>query len=223
MRKLAVNLAGCTGAVMIVMVIVSLVTGATQEAHEHYALPEPYAMSLLAHANALRGVFALDIAFIVAYTAFFAALSAYLVERGRPFAKLAFGAMAIVAVLDIVEDHHIVSLLDAAEQSVLPTAGAIAFQVVESTTKFSLSYLSLFLYGLAIPRDTKLGWVLSLFLTAGTLLNAIVGYSLPQSAMHAFDSGRWIGFLVGIGLAIAWLLKQADRTPTTGFTPAPGP
>src|SRR5277367_175081 len=121
MRKLAVNLAGCTGALMIVMVIVSLVTGATQEAHEHYALPEPYAMSLLAHANALRAVFALDIAFIIAYTAFFGAFTAYLVERGRPFAKLAFGAMAIVALLDFVEDHHIVSLLDAAEQSVLPT------------------------------------------------------------------------------------------------------
>jgi hypothetical protein len=215
MRKLAVNLAGCTGAVMIVMVIVSLVTGATQEAHEHYALPEPYAMSLLAHANALRGVFALDIAFIVAYTAFFAALSAYLVERGRPFAKLAFGAMAIVALLDIVEDHHIVSMLDAAEQSVLPSAGAIAFQAVESATKFSVSYISLALFGLAIPRDTKLGWALSLLLIVGSLANAVIGYSLPLHAQHAFDSARWIGFLAGFALAIAWLLKQPDADAAT--------
>jgi hypothetical protein len=210
MRKLAVNLAGCTIAVLVVMVVVSMITHATQEAHEHFALPEPYAIGLLEHADALRAVFALDIAFIILYTGFFAALTKYLVARGRPFAKLAFGAMAIVALLDIVEDHHIVSMLDAAEQSVLPSAGAIAFQAVESATKFSVSYISLALFGLAIPRDTKLGWTLSLVLIVGSLGNAIVGDSLPLHSQHAFDSGRWIGFLVGFGLAIAWLLKQPD-------------
>jgi hypothetical protein len=210
MRKLAVNLAGCTIAVLVVMVVVSMITHATQEAHEHVALPEPYAMGLLEHADALRAVFALDIGFIILYTGFFAALSRYLVLRGRPFAKLAFGAMAAVALLDIVEDHHIVSMLDAAEQSMLPSAGAIAFQAVESATKFSISYIALVLFGLAIPREGKLGWTLSLLLIVGSLANAIIGYSLPQHAQHGFDSGRWVGFLLGFGLAIAWLLKQPD-------------
>src|SRR5258706_11247558 len=108
-RKLAINLAGCTSAVLLVMVVVSLVTGATQESHEHYALPEAYAVSLLEHANALRALFALDIAFILLYTGFFAAYSRYLGELGQPFAKLAFGAMLAVAFLDFVEDHHIVT------------------------------------------------------------------------------------------------------------------
>ena len=215
MRKLAVNLAGCTIAVLVVLVVVSMITHATQEAHEHFALPEPYAIGLLEHADALRAVFALDIAFIILYTGFFAALSKYLVARGRPFAKLAFGAMALVALLDIVEDHHILSMLDAAEQSVLPSAGAIAFQAVESATKFSVSYISLALFGLAIPRDTKLGWALSLLLIAGSLANAVIGYSLPPHAQHAFDNGRWIGFLAGFGLAIAWLLKQPDGDAAT--------
>jgi hypothetical protein len=210
MRKLAVNLAGCTIAVLVVMVVVSMITHATQEAHEHFALPEPYAIGLLEHADALRAVFALDIAFIILYTGFFAALSKYLVARGRPFAKLAFGAMAAVALLDIIEDHHIVAMLDAAEQSVLPSAGAIAFQAVESATKFSVSYVALVLFGLAIPREGKLGWTLSLLLIVGSLANAIIGYSLPQHAQHGFDSGRWVGFLLGFGLAIAWLLKQPD-------------
>ena len=204
-------LAGCTGAVLVVMVIVSVATHATQEAHEHYALPEQYAMSLLEHATALRAVFALDIAFIVAYTAFFAALAAHLCERNPPLAllaKLGFAAMALTALLDIVEDHHILSLLDAAELRVLPTAGSIGFQAVESATKFSVSYVSLFLFGLAIPRTGKLSWALCLFLTAGTLLGAIVGYALPPAQAHVFDSGRWIGFLVGLGLAIEWLRRE---------------
>jgi hypothetical protein len=219
MRKLAMYLAGCAGAVLIVMVVVSVATGATQEAHEHFARPEAYGVGLLEHANALRAVFALDIAFVVLYTGFFAALSQYLVELGRPFARLALAAMLVTALLDIVEDHHIVALLDAAEQSVLPGAAAISFQVVESSTKFSVSYLALFLFGLAIPRTTKLGWALALFLTVGTLLDAIVGYSLPPSAMHSFDSGRWVGFLIGFALAIAWLGTLSTSSTSPDSTP----
>ena len=78
------------------------------------------------------------------------------------------------------------TLLDGAEHGVLPSAGAIAFQVVESATKFSVSYLALFLFGLAIPRDTRLGLVLCLFLTAGTLASAVIGYALPPSAQASW-------------------------------------
>jgi hypothetical protein len=209
-RKLAINLAGCTGAVLVVMVIVCFATGATQEAHEHYDLPEGYAMSLLEHAKALRVVFALDIAFLVLYTGFFAVFARYLGALGRPFVKLAFGLMLATALLDILEDHHITTLLDAAERGVLPTSSAIADQVVLSSTKFSVSYMSLFFFGLAIPRDTKLGMVLFVFLTFGTLLSAVIGYSLPPEAMHSFDSGRWVGFLAGFALSIAWLLKAPE-------------
>src|SRR5262249_56563944 len=61
------------------------------------------------------------------------------------------------------------AMLDMAEHQVLPAADAIAWQSAESAVKFSLSFLSLLLFGLAIPRTTKLGLVLSLFLTVGTL------------------------------------------------------
>lgn len=50
---------------------------------------------------------------------------------------------------------------------------------------------------LAIPRTTKLGLALSLFLTFGTLLSAVFGYALPPAHQAAFESGRWIGFLAG--------------------------
>jgi hypothetical protein len=210
-RKLAINLAGATGAVLAVMVIVSIATGATQEAHEHFALPEPYAISLLAHADALRVTFALDIAFVALYTGFFAALARYLTLRGRPCVRLALGLIVLTALLDIVEDHHIVTLLDGAEHAVLPSITAIAFQAVLSSTKFSVSYVALVLFGLAIPRDTRLGLVLCLFLTGGTLVAAAIGYGLPPASAHAFDGGRWIGFLAGFALAIAWLRAEGLR------------
>ena len=210
MRKLAMYLAGASAVVLVVMAVLSFSTGATQELHEHIARPEVYAAHLLAHAGALRGLMALDVAFLVLYTCFFAALAGYLRELGRPFTRLALGAMVACALLDVVEDHHILAMLRTAELGVLPSAGAIAFQAVESATKFSVSFGSLVLFGLAVPRTTKLGWVLAAFLVAGTLLSAIAGYAVNPDLEASFDSGRWLGFLAGFLLAIAWLRTQQD-------------
>jgi hypothetical protein len=222
-RKLAINLAGCTGAVLLVMVVVSVVTGATQERHEHVLDIEQYALALLAHAPGLRALMALDIAFLVLYTAFFAALAKYLHARGQPFTRLAFGAMLATAVLDIVEDHHIIAMLESAEHGVLPAARSLTEQATLSMTKFSISYLALFMFGLAIPRTTKLGLALCLFLTVGTLLSAVIGYSLPPAHQASFESGRWIGFLAGFVLAVAWLLKQPDEPEAVTSSAAPSP
>lgn len=210
MRKLAMYLAGASGAVLVVMAVLSFTTGASQELHEHIALPEVYAMRLLAHASALRGLMALDIAFLVLYTCFFAALAGYLRELGQPFTRLALGAMLACALLDVIEDHHILAMLRAAELGELPSPGHIAFQAIESATKFSVSFGALVLFGLAVPRTTKLGWVLAGFLVAGTLLSAIASYAVNPALEASFDSGRWLGFLAGFVLAIAWLRVQPD-------------
>jgi hypothetical protein len=211
-RKLAILVAGCTAAVLVVMAIVAIATGATQELHEHFAVPETYALRLLDQARGVRALMGLDIAFLVLYTAFFALLAQHLRARGRPavLVWLALGAMIATAVLDIIEDHHILGMLDEAEHQVLPSAGAIVFQSVESATKFSLSFLSLVLFGLAIPRTTRLGIALALFLTVGTLISAVLGYAMPPASAAHVEAGRWIGFLAGFALAIAWLWKEPD-------------
>lgn len=209
-RRLALVLGGFTLGILVVMVAISLITGASQEVHEHFALPELYGFRLVTQGGALRALFALDVAFLALYTSFFAALARYLGERGRPFVRLALGFMIATAVLDVIEDHHIVTMLDAAEKNILPSAAEISAQAVLSSTKFSMSYVALVLFGLAIPRDTKLGWALCLFLSAGTLASAVIGYALPPAAQASFDSGRWVGFLIGFSLALAWLRSQAD-------------
>jgi len=88
----------------------------------------------------------------------------------------------------------------------------IAMQQVLSSTKFSISYLSLLLFGLAIPRETVLGFVLALFLTVGNVATGVLGYAAPPAWREQLDGGRWIGFLIGFGLAAAWLRKSAIRT-----------
>jgi hypothetical protein len=218
-RRMALTLAAASGAVLIAMVIVTLVTGASQEAHEWYQPPAAYAASLLAHPGAVRLVFGLDIAFLVLYTAFFTALADHLRRLGRPFVWLALGAMLGTAVLDIVEDHHILTLLGVAEAGRPIDDGAIVFQQTLSATKFSISYLALVMFGLAIPRDTRWGLVLAVFLVAGTLISGVLGYAAPPAWRAQLDSGRWVGFLLGFVLAAGWL--RGSPEPAAAATPAP--
>jgi hypothetical protein len=187
------------------MVIVTLVTGASQEPHEWYQPPAAYAQSLLVRPGALRAVFGLDVGFLVLYTAFFAALADHLARLGRPFVRLALAAMVATAVLDIVEDHHILTLLAVAEAGRPIDDAAIVFQQTLSATKFSISYLALVMFGLAIPRDTRLGIVLAVFLVPGTLISGVLGYAAPPAWRAQLDGGRGFGFLLGFALAAAWL------------------
>ena len=209
-RQVAIALAIATAAVLAAMTIVSMTTGASQEAHEGYQPPAAYAAGLLAHPGALRLLFSLDVGFLVLYTAFFTAFADHLTRLGRPFVWLALGAMIGTAVLDIVENHHILSLLRVAEAGRPIDDGAIVFQQTLSATKFTLSYLALVMFGLAIPRTTALGTTLSGFFIVGTLASGMLGYAAPPAWREQLDSGRWVGFLIGFALAVAWLRASPE-------------
>jgi hypothetical protein len=114
------------------------------------------------------------------------------------------------------------ALLAAAEQGRPASDGAIAFQQALSSTKFSVSYIGLFLFGLAIPRTSRLGWTLMLFLTAGTLVTAVAGYAAPAGAHTQVELGRLVGFLAGFALVGAWLRRapDGDRPPRPRTPPA---
>lgn len=215
-RRLALVLAGSAATALVAMVVVAVVTGATQETFEYVAPPTLYAPALRANATGVRLIFAFDVAFIVLYTAFFAALADMLRKLGRPFVTLALVAMIGTAVLDIVENHHILSLLGAAEHDLPIEPDALILQQTISSTKFSISYIALFMFGLAIPRTTKLGWLLCLFLTAGTLAAGVAGFAAPPAWRPVLDSVRWIGFLIGFVLAALWLRQAPEPSAPAG-------
>ena len=199
---------------LLAMIIVTLATGASQEAHERYQPPAEYARGLLAQPGALRLIFGLDVGFVVLYTAFFAAFTDYLRGLGRPFVRLALGAMIGTAVLDFIEDQHILSLLAVAEAGRPIDDAALVFQQTLSATKWSLSYLALVLYGLAVPRDRWLGIVLSTFLVAGTLIIGVLGFAAPPAWNPLLDAARTSGLLIGFGLGILWLRAMPEPPPS---------
>ena len=214
--RVALGLAGATALVLLAMVGVTVATGASQEVHEHVSAD--YVHALLAQAGPLRLLMGLDVAFLALYTAFFATLASILrrTQRGTLAADLVvlgIAAMVAVAVLDIVEDHHILALLRLAELAKVVDDGALAFQQTLSSTKFSLSYIALVAFGLAIPRTSRLGWLLAAFLVGGTLVEAVVDFAVPPATHAIVDGGRWIGFLAGFALAALWLnARRAEAT-----------
>jgi hypothetical protein len=211
-RNLAIFVAYATIAVIVVMTIVTLATGANQEVHEHFAAPDAYAAALLAKAAPLRLLFGLDVAFTVVYASFFTLFATYLRGRGAAAALIwiALGAALATAALDLVEDQHILAMLDSAEHGITPSASAIAWQVAQSGVKFSVSFFALFAFGLAIPRTNLLGTGLALILTVGSLINAVIAYAVPVTTPLGIEVGRWVGFVVAFVLAIAWLRREPD-------------
>jgi hypothetical protein len=215
MRRLSIALATFAATLVVIMLVITALTGATQEAHEYVVRPADYAASLLAAPTATRALFAVDLAFLVLYTVLFVALAAYLADRGAPRAllRLAVGAVAVIAALDIAENHHILSLLDLAEHGGVPSDAAMSLQQTISGAKFTISALALTCFGLCIPRDTKTGWLLSGFLVLGPLATTILNTAAPPDLRPDLDNGRWIGFLFGFAFTAVWLRGEPETKP----------
>ena len=88
---------------------------------------------------------------------------------------------------------------------------SLVLEQVISSSKFTVSYIALFMFGLAIPRTSKLAWVLVLFLTVGTVISGTLGYAVPPAWRESLDSGRWTGFLIGFCIAALWLRRAPDE------------
>jgi hypothetical protein len=212
-----IALAGAGIACLIAMLIITSVTGVSQETFEIVRAPDVYADGLAAHAGALRLLFAIDAAFLVIYAAAFVGFGHHIATpRNRWFVAIGVGALLATALLDMTEDHHILAMVYGVEAGVRPSAGEIVFEHALSQVKFNVSYLGLVLLGLAVPRDAWAGRALALLLTVGTLIQSVWLYAAPVAALPAGNAGRWIGFLIGFALVIQVVRSRAGGATATG-------
>ena len=140
--------------VVLAMFVIFLATGVGQEPLQSVHPSAVYAQLLLKNPPVLRAVLALDDTFIVLYGALSVCQALVLPRRGarRALTLASSALLGLVALLDGLENAHFLALLGGAEQGIWPSDGTIAAQVVESLLKFHVSYLGLFLLGLALPR-----------------------------------------------------------------------
>jgi hypothetical protein len=153
------RLALLAGACALAMLAIALATGVSQEPLEVIQSPDHYARILLARPLVLRLVFAIDGLFLIVYGAFFALLGGWLV-RERPERRagvfLAVGLLLGTALLDCIENLHIVAMLTVLQQGTAPGVSEIALQNLISAVKFSFSYAGLFGLSFVLPRRTGL-------------------------------------------------------------------
>jgi hypothetical protein len=197
------NLGLAAAALLLAQIAVTFASGAAQEPLERVLAPAAYQAVLLAHPGALRAVFTLDSVFLVLYATFFVQLARVIAppaSRARPLAAIAVAAMLGTALLDMIENQHILSLLDGAEHGLVPDASAIVWQAGASQLKFHLSYFAVFLFGLALPRRTAQERLLAASCLYLQLPLGLLAFVAPPPWQDALVYLRWGFYLSGFVL-----------------------
>lgn len=210
---LTIALAALCMVLLTAMVAITAVTGVSQEAFE--VLRPDYAAAIARAAPALRLVIALDTLFLIAYTAVFALLVQALGVAPAPLARLGVRLMIAVAVLDLVEDQHLLALARSAAAGARFDELTLRLQQVLSQSKFLLSYLALAMLALGLPRADRHERAFALMLGVPLPLLGALQWAVP--ALEApLNVGRWVGFLAGFAAAIWVLARRASGAAATG-------
>lgn len=204
-------------ALVLAMIGMFFAFGVGQDPLQFFHPPEAYAGFLLKNPAALRAVITLDDLFIVAFTVMFVSTFGRMLQLGAPraLAIAAVSCTSLLAVLDMLENFHFLTMLGAAERGILPSVTHIQFQVWESLFKFHVGYLGVFFLGLALPRETlgqrALGfaccWV---SLPVGVLIYAVPA---PYSALFLF--GRF-GFFLFALISVGWVFGPEREASADG-------
>ena len=153
---LARGLAVAAIALLVAMVAITALTGVAQEPFELVRPLDAYVAALSRGTSALRLVLAADTLFVGVYAALFVTLARLAArtaaDDARPLLRLGLYALLATAVLDIVEDQHLFALTRALEAREQLSAAVLRAQQTLSQSKFHLSYVGLFLFGLGLPR-----------------------------------------------------------------------
>jgi hypothetical protein len=190
---------------VLVLVAMNIITGVSQEYFESSHPVDQYTQSIVRDAGQLALTFTIDNLFILSYAAFFIGLAIVL----RPAAdslvlNVALAVMLSVALLDVVENHHITAMAQAAVDGVSLTNQEIRAQVVLSSVKFHLSCFGALLFAVAFPRDRFLGKVICWLLVAYGFFGVLV-LTAPPSLVIWLAILRTVFFVVSFLLSAIWL------------------
>jgi hypothetical protein len=214
-NRTLIGLALAAIAVLLAMIVLTIASGVSQETFEVVLSPSEYTAGLRAHALVLRALFGLDSAFLILYASSITGFALrYVTPHNRVVLGLAIGAIVLTALLDMIEDHHILALVRGVVRDIDASSDHIAFQHTLSQTKFHLGYFAEFLIGLQILRTSRAATMLAVLLTVGTLVQGAWLYAAPDAALPVGNFIRWLGFVVGFGLIIQIVRRDASAAAT---------
>ncbi|MFM7322466.1 MAG: hypothetical protein ACKO5K_13210 [Armatimonadota bacterium] len=196
-----------------IMMVLTAVTGVAQEPFEVVRTVEEYRAMMLRGAPALGTILSVDTLFIAAYAAFFIAYARVVEAAGtRELLRPGLLALLATALLDILEDQHLLALSRSVALGEDIGLATLRGQQLLSQTKFHIGYVGLFLFGIGLPRRD---WPERVFAFAVALPIPVLGavlWSAPPAWVPALSIARWFGFLFGF-LGAVVLLGRAVSPP----------
>jgi hypothetical protein len=195
------------------ILIAGLQAGISQEPFQAARLAEENVTRLLTNPQGLRINVGFDNAFIVFYTAFFV-MFAFRVRDlvPREVIVIALGALLLGALLDAIENHHILTMLYAAEHGLPISTQESQIQMLASSVKFHAVYLASFLFAFAFARLGALGTFIALsiwflFVPLGFLI-----YVTPLEMARPLVIARGLFFIATFALSVPLFLSLARRS-----------
>lgn len=186
-RFVAVN-SGLSATMLLGMFAMGLASGGfTPQRFETVFAPDAYAAALIDGEWPMRVVLTLDNLFLTFYTAafIFLAVSLWDVAGGKfrlPIG-IGLGLTMVTTVLDLHENHDLLTQLTMALQGLPLELADIRERMIWSQLKFHCSYVGLFLIAFALPHDTAPEKLLKYSLWAGYLPVGIAVYTFPHPLM----------------------------------------
>ena len=197
--------------------------GVSQQRFEWVAPAADYAAALVAQANGLRALVAVDDLFIASYVIATLAL-AQRIARGRwsalPVVVALFGLVA--GVLDLHENHQLLAMTRAAELGGTLSDASILERSELSQLKWMLGHVAFAMVGAAWPSPRSwLDRLLVVSLIAVQLpIGALTWTLTDPSAVEVAIWARYASFLSGFAV-IAWMARPHPDAPSATATGAP--
>jgi hypothetical protein len=219
----ALRMAAWASAVCVaLMLALSWSSGLNVQHFEVVASPAAWSAALLAHASALRGITVIDDVFIACYLSVSLLLVHALRTRAAPgdlphvLGPWVLGLGGLTGLLDIVENHHVLSLLHAASVGLPLSADALVSREVLSSAKWMLGHVAFVLVGVAIGFRSlpwrAFRWVL-------------IGVQLPVGAaalaLAGTPMGEWLGWCKLLNVMGGFLLLAVLPWPRASGSGAP--
>ena len=193
-------LAAAAGLIVACMVAAIVATSASQDFFQSGRPAEAILARLTATPATTLGLrlnLGFDNLFIVVYGAFFVFLSVRLRPVLDPWVSaVALGALLLTALLDAIENHHIVEMIHAASHGLAVTAGESQAQMAASQVKFHCSYLGSFLFAFGLWRMGGLGRAIAvalwLYVPFGVLISVLPVESAASWALGRTCTSTWV-------------------------------
>lgn len=201
------------------ILVAGLNAGISQEPFQLARLAAENVPKLLTNPQGLRFNIGFDNAYIVFYTAFFVLLTARLRDVvSLPVRAVALGALLLGALLDAIENHHILTMLFAAEHGLPVTTEESQLQMLASSVKFHTVYVGSFLFAFGFMRLGALGTFIALGIWFVFVPLGLAIYVTPPELTRPLAIARGLFFIATFVLSVPLFagLARAGQKDTAG-------